>query len=60
MGLAADFGAGVMSGLIALELGRVASLELVNPPLNLVTRELTEALARGAGPPRRPPTTSAP
>ncbi len=33
-----------MSGLVALELGRVASLELVNPPLNLVTRELTEAL----------------
>jgi enoyl-CoA hydratase len=33
-----------VSGLIALELGRVASLELVNPPLNLVTRELTEEL----------------
>ncbi len=33
-----------MSGLIALELGRVAHLELVNPPLNLVTRELTEQL----------------
>ncbi len=29
-----------MSGLIALDLGRVAHLELVNPPLNLVTREL--------------------
>ena len=29
-----------MSGLIALQLGRVAHLELVNPPLNLVTREL--------------------
>jgi enoyl-CoA hydratase len=39
-----------MSELISLELGRVAHLELVNPPLNLVTRELTvqlhDALAR--------------
>ena len=38
-----------MSGLVALELGTVAHLELVNPPLNLVTRELIvelgEALA---------------
>jgi enoyl-CoA hydratase/carnithine racemase len=38
-----------VSGLIALELGRVAHLELVNPPLNLITRalldELGEALA---------------
>ncbi|HSO29485.1 MAG TPA: enoyl-CoA hydratase-related protein [Candidatus Sulfomarinibacteraceae bacterium] len=33
-----------MSELIGLELGRVAHLELVNPPLNLVTRELTEQL----------------
>jgi enoyl-CoA hydratase/carnithine racemase len=33
-----------VSELIALELGRVAHLELVNPPLNLVTHELTEAL----------------
>lgn len=33
-----------MSELISLELGRVAHLELVNPPLNLVTRELTERL----------------
>lgn len=33
-----------MSGLIALELGRVAHLELVNPPLNLVTRDLLEEL----------------
>jgi enoyl-CoA hydratase/carnithine racemase len=33
-----------MSGLIALELGRVAHLELVNPPLNLVTGELLEEL----------------
>ena len=33
-----------MSGLIALELGRVAHLELVNPPLNLVTQELLEEL----------------
>ena len=29
-----------MSGLVSLELGRVAHLTLVNPPLNLVTREL--------------------
>jgi enoyl-CoA hydratase len=35
-----------VSGLVALELGRVARLELVNPPLNLVTRELTEELQR--------------
>ena len=38
-----------MSGLIALDLGRVAHLRLVNPPLNLVTedllRELDAALA---------------
>ena len=33
-----------MTELIALELGRVAHLELVNPPLNLVTHELTEEL----------------
>jgi enoyl-CoA hydratase/carnithine racemase len=33
-----------MSGLIALELGRVAHLELVNPPLNLITRSLLEEL----------------
>jgi enoyl-CoA hydratase len=33
-----------MSGLVALELGRVAHLELVNPPLNLVTGELLEEL----------------
>jgi enoyl-CoA hydratase/carnithine racemase len=33
-----------MSGLVALELGRVAHLELVNPPLNLVTRELLDEL----------------
>jgi enoyl-CoA hydratase/carnithine racemase len=33
-----------MSGLVALELGRVAHLELVNPPLNLVTHELTSEL----------------
>jgi len=33
-----------VSGLIALELGRVAHLELVNPPLNLVTRELLDEL----------------
>jgi enoyl-CoA hydratase/carnithine racemase len=29
-----------VSGLVILELGRVAHLELVNPPLNLVTRDL--------------------
>jgi enoyl-CoA hydratase/carnithine racemase len=34
-----------VSGLITLELGRVAHLELVNPPLNLVTRELLDELA---------------
>ena len=33
-----------MSGLIGLELGQVAHLELVNPPLNLITRELLEEL----------------
>jgi len=33
-----------VSGLIALDLGTVARLELVNPPLNLVTRELIEEL----------------
>jgi enoyl-CoA hydratase len=33
-----------VSELIALELGRVAHLELVNPPLNLVTRELLAEL----------------
>jgi enoyl-CoA hydratase len=33
-----------VSELIGLELGRVAHLELINPPLNLVTRELLEAL----------------
>jgi enoyl-CoA hydratase/carnithine racemase len=33
-----------MSALIELELGRVARLTLVNPPLNLVTRELLEEL----------------
>jgi len=34
-----------VSGLVALELGRVAHLQLVNPPLNLVTRELLGELA---------------
>jgi enoyl-CoA hydratase/carnithine racemase len=33
-----------MADLVSLELGRVAHLELVNPQLNLVTRELTEQL----------------
>ena len=33
-----------MSGLVTLELGPVAHLELVNPPLNLVTRGLLEEL----------------
>jgi len=33
-----------MADLVSLELGRIAHLELVNPPLNLVTRELTEQL----------------
>jgi len=35
-----------VSELIALELGPVAHLELVNPPLNLVTRELLGELDR--------------
>jgi enoyl-CoA hydratase len=33
-----------MTDLISLDLAPVAHLELVNPPLNLVTRELTEQL----------------
>jgi enoyl-CoA hydratase len=33
-----------VSGLIALELGRVAHLELANPPLNLVTPALLDGL----------------
>ena len=33
-----------MTGLIALDLARVAHLELVNPPLNLVTRDLLDEL----------------
>jgi enoyl-CoA hydratase len=35
-----------VSGLVALELGLVAHLELVDPPLNLVTRELLDELER--------------
>jgi enoyl-CoA hydratase/carnithine racemase len=34
-----------VSSLVALELGPVAHLELVNPPLNLVTAELLDELA---------------
>jgi enoyl-CoA hydratase len=33
-----------VSGLVELSIGRVAHLELVNPPLNLVTRELLDEL----------------
>jgi enoyl-CoA hydratase len=33
-----------VSGLVELSIGRVAHLELVNPPLNLVTRELLNEL----------------
>jgi enoyl-CoA hydratase/carnithine racemase len=33
-----------MSELVTLELGRVAHLELVSPPLNLITTELLDAL----------------
>jgi enoyl-CoA hydratase/carnithine racemase len=33
-----------VTDLVALELGRVTHLELVNPPLNLVTRELLDDL----------------
>ena len=36
-----------MSALVALELGRVAHLELVNPPLNLFTGELVLQLRDG-------------
>jgi enoyl-CoA hydratase len=35
-----------MSALVSLELGRVAHLELVNPPLNLITAALLEQLDR--------------
>jgi enoyl-CoA hydratase/carnithine racemase len=38
-----------MSELISLQLGSIAHLELVNPPLNLVTRELTEQLRDALG-----------
>src|SRR3954454_13178270 len=34
-----------MSELVALELGTVAHLELVNPPLNLITHEVLDAVA---------------
>jgi enoyl-CoA hydratase len=34
-----------VSDLVSLDLGRVAHLELVNPPLNLVTRALLDELA---------------
>ena len=53
MGLAADFGGGIVSELIALELGRVAHLELVNPPLNLVTARPARGPGRGAHDARR-------
>jgi len=35
-----------MSGLVSLQLGQVAHLELVNPPLNLISRALLEELDR--------------
>jgi enoyl-CoA hydratase len=35
---------GLVTGLVELTIGVVAHLELVNPPLNLVTRELLEEL----------------
>jgi enoyl-CoA hydratase len=35
-----------MSELVALAVGRVTHLELVNPPLNLVTRDLLEMMAQ--------------
>jgi enoyl-CoA hydratase/carnithine racemase len=38
-----------MTDLVALELGRVAHLELVDPPLNLVTGELLEQLQAALG-----------
>jgi enoyl-CoA hydratase/carnithine racemase len=34
-----------VSGLVSLELGQIAHVELVNPPLNLMTRELLEELS---------------
>jgi enoyl-CoA hydratase len=34
-----------VSGLVSLQIGPVAQLELVNPPLNLVTRDLLEELS---------------
>ena len=50
MGLAADFAARPrVSELVALELGRVAHLELANPPLNLFTGELARPAGRRAG-----------
>jgi enoyl-CoA hydratase/carnithine racemase len=38
-----------MSGLVALELGRIAHLELVDPPLNLVSEALLDDLAAALG-----------
>ena len=38
-----------MSGLVELRMGRVAELELVNPPLNLVTDELLADLDAALG-----------
>lgn len=38
-----------MSGLISLQLGRVAHLELVNPPLNLITGALLDELEAALG-----------
>ncbi len=58
MGLAGDFrararrargGARVSEPLVALELGRVAYLELVNPPLNLVTQRAAGRAGPGPG-----------
>ena len=49
-----------MSRLIELELGPIAHLELVNPPLNLVTRELAEQLREALAELEPPPPTSAP
>ena len=38
-----------MSGLVDLQLGQVARLILVNPPLNLITRELLDELGAALG-----------
>ena len=56
MGLAADFGGGVVTRARSTSSSaRVARLTLVNPPLNLVTRELLEAFEAALDDAARPP-----